>query len=301
MKKRLTAWVLAAVILLAGCANGGAAEQVIDDTEKYNAYIELMNFVDGWFGGMLQSYFGVMGEDAEPSFDGDFERMFATFADFDMMDMHGRFFRSARHHAENAPDWGAADARMLDFADAVEAAMYLHFVEMTDYYNNARFEADNFQQGRDMHVRLIVYIEAMWLAFDDFWMAFQPILVERQGSDLPIFEEYALMIHFYALRLLLTGAEISNRADEPISALSDLIALFVDDLAAMETYNTPEQRALEGISASAAPHVNNYIMHAQRLATLLKDAQNAGRNISAAQIDRELSLLVGQYNIILSL
>ena len=316
MKKCIIALLLIAIISLAGCAgnngsddqllagyagNNDSNDQAFDGTEKFNAYVELLNYMDGWFGGMLQSYFSIFGEDIEPSFDGNFEHMFSTFADHDMMSMHSIHHLAARNHANNAPDWGEVDARMLTLTDAVEAVMELYFVEMTEYYSNRLFEVDDFQLGREMHVRMIAYIGVLWDAYDAFFEAFQYILLEKQGADLPIFEEHGLMIHFYSLRMILTGLEILQRGEEPIAALEDLISLFISDLAALEEANSPAQRELEGISEMAASHVNMFITISLQMQTILEDALADGRSISATRFGQQLDSLISRYNLIISL
>ena len=309
MKKRILAMLLICIFVFTACGNANnnisgnnnTPAPEVDGTAKYNAYIDLLNFVDGWFSGMLQSYFGIFGSDAEPSFDGDFTRMFEGFARVEMMNLHGRHHRSARNHATRAPDWGEADARMLDFADAVERLLELYFVEMTEYFYGGLYEEDNFRQAYEMHTRFFAYIDAMWDAYGAFLSAFTPVLIERQGADLPLFEEHGFVIHFYALRMLLIGIQLSWLENEPIAELEEYIRLFISDLSALEAANTPEQREFEGISEMAADHVNMYIMIAGELAAVLESALANGSRLAGTRFEYLFDSLISRYNTILSL
>ena len=307
MKKRMLALLLVCIFVFSACGSGNnngsgnAPANEVDETAKYNAYIGLINFIDGWFNGMLQSYFSIFGNDAEPSFDGNFTSMFAGFARVEMMDLHGRHHRTARNHATRAPDWGETDTRMLKLTDAVEQLLELYFVEMKEYFYGGLYTEDNFQQAYEMHTRFFAYINAMWDAYDAFISAFTPILINRQGADLPLFEEYGFLIHFYALRMLLTGIQLLQRENEPIAALEEYIQLFVSDLSALEIANTPEQREFEGISAMAADHVNMYTMTADQLADILENALANGHSLAGTRFEQLFDSLISRYNTILSL
>ena len=306
MKKRIITLLFAGIILLAACANvGGSSNNRVseaDETAKYNAYIELLNFMDGWFDGMIQAYFNIFGEDMEPNFDNDFSRMFAGFAEHDLMAMHGRHHRNARSQAANAPDWGEADARMLILADAVEAMIALYFVEMTEYYSSELFQADNFQQGREMHTRFIEYYDAMWDAFEEFIEAFQPILLKKQGADLPIFYEHDLMIRFHSLRLIITGMEILALEDQPVSELEDLIQLFSADVTdLLIVFDETERHAQEGFSDMAITFFDLFLSAAVDAEEALTRALEEGRSISTTRFSAHLDFLISRYNVILSL
>ena len=302
MKKRIAALILV-IVMVTGCAGTAGESGAHNEIIKYNAYVELINFIDGWFGLTIQSYFNTFGTDAEPSFGRDFERMFVGFdeVDFDMAELHGRVHREARRLAGEDPDWGEADARMLVLADAVETVMELYFVEMTEYYSSGAYEADNFQQGHNMHVRMIDYVIAMWDALDDFMHAFSPIIWARQGADLPLFEEHGLVIHAYLLRVVLTGMEISGRMDEPVSELGELIHTFALNILALEKANTEEQRNAEGFDPLAGSHIGLFITSAELVRDILLNAFTDGRSLHDTQFLFRLDSVIDRYNLIISL
>jgi len=317
---RLCMFALISVMIFTACGAGAptstAPADIVDDTAKYNAYIELLNFVDGWFSGFVGVYFHTFDIEGELNTDVDFSRFF-NFGEHDMMELHGRHSAAARYFARQEPDWGAVDAYMLRFADAVDNLLTLYFVEARNYYLEQEYLADNFEQGRLIHTRMMDYYDNMFLAFDDFILAFQPIIMLRQGADLPRFEEAGMMLHFYALRLVLTGMEVNSFfnildaqgvafLDTPLEKIEALHSLMVSDMVALqEIYTDAERQEAEGFSENGARFIPIFVSTAQEMTDFLTETVELLRGgtyttVPLFRFQQRVSDLIGRYNIIVN-
>jgi len=328
--KALISIVLIFSLLLASCGFWGAMNdgnsESRADTEKHNSYIELINFATRWFDAVLLVYFNSFGDEDEPNIDVNFSDGF-FFGDTDMYAMYRSITEPARRFAASEPSYGLADEKMIRLCNVLDALIKLYFYEINSYYNSQEYMRDNFEQGRLLHTRMLAYTDALHIALEDFIIAFQPIMIVRQGSDLPRFEEHGAMIRFYSLRLVLTGIEISllferlelegiDFLDADLAEYEPLYDLFVSDLEALRAIYTDQRRQREeGFTSMQAQSLNLFVSHAQQMEVAATDTLNmiragtteieneltglvttGGRNNPVSRFNQRLTRLIGQYN-----
>ena len=184
--------------------------------------------------------------------------------------------------------------RIIDITLALSELLY---VEMPYYYDNAIFEEDNFQRGREIHSAILFYTNALWDAIDDFWIAYQPILAERQGDELASLAEHDLMIRYYMLRLMHIGFDLSRNEDTPVSELAPQIEQFRDNLAALsEIYEDENRREQENFDVFTWRYLNVFVESVKQLEDILTEALASGQPLAATMFNYRLDTLVTTYN-----
>ena len=307
----------------AGTNTPDLSEITNEHIEKHNAYIDLVNFTSSWLDGMMVGYFSRFGWDDEP----DTTQEWAGFGGVDMIAMHGSRTDLSRHLAVSGPSFGLADEKMILLCDAYDNIVNLYFDQMHRYFEDSEYLADNFEGFREMHLRMNMYYDQMWDALEDFYEAFQPILIAFQGADLPIFAEQGLWIRYHTLSLVLVGMEMSNlfhaRAGQGIDFLDvdlneyqPLYDRFIAHLEALtDIYSDQEQLAFERFSSVQSNHLSLFFSTAQQMEVAATDTLNmiiagtedieneltgrvttGGRNMPMGRFDTRLDQLIGRYN-----
>jgi len=311
------------VLLIAACGSGigtsSATRTAFNpsaittaDSQKYNAYIEILNYASGRsFNFWINRYFEIFGEDLEPNADADFSAV--------LLPEHAPLLYSGiiarteepRRLAMRGPDFGRADEKMLLVCDAFENLVRLLFYEAHNYYYNLRYLEDDFALGREIHLRIFAYEEALWQAINEFMEAFSPILIAFQAADLPVFAERGMWIHYHSLSLIVAAVEIERlldtNTDEVNANLQDFEPLH-DKLnghveALMELQFDRAQIQLEGRGIN--DHINMFMIPVQRISAAADEINEAISNNRS--FDRpfehfitELGALVSRYNQMLS-
>lgn len=191
----------------AGCARiAGGNKQA--ENNKYNAYVELINFNSGWFGKVTNIYFSQFGTEAEP----DLEKA-AEFTLDEKREIYGMYSDStedARKLLEKAPDFGEADDKMLLYCDAFDNFIKLYFQDVNDYYCDQTYKTDDFAGAKELHTQMLKSYGTLVDAEQEFLMAFSPKMLEMEGAELPELKKKGLDIHYYALKVVLDSRKIQN-------------------------------------------------------------------------------------------
>jgi hypothetical protein len=313
--------------MLTACGALGNRSALADaKAEKYNAYVDILNFANEWFGLVMMQYFNEFGYGEEPSTDVDFSDGF-HFGDFDVYAQHSSRTDLPRRLADADPNFGQADEKMHALLDTMDALMLTYFDEINSYYQNIEYEQDNFVRGRQLHTLMISHYESFLEANDEFFVAFQPIMLQFDGAELPIFEERGMDISLYSLRLVLTGREISylfkrlnsqgiDFLNADLAEYEPLYELFISDLAALEAiYQDRDRHQAQGYTANQASQLNMFVVIANEMETAATDTLNmikagttdienemtgkvttGGRNVPISRFNQRLEQLIGRYN-----
>jgi len=305
MKKKILTLLMTGIMLFAACGEiaGNPTAAANAETEKYNAYTELINYISGWFDLYLNSYFDHFDEHMDPNPRTDFNRRFSTAREnnLDMVQLHGQHIRRAVRYADRDPDWGTVDEAVVYLSTAVETVMQLIWVEMEAYYYYGLHEEDNFAKGREMQQRLFHYIGDMQYAFDEFMYQFQWILMQHQGADLPRFYESNMMIRFYTLRLLLTAQEIVWLEGTPITEIEEQTSLFLSDLEALrEIVHDSARQSREGYGSNDGQHLIMFMTAINNMGEIIETAIENGSPIAMTRFNRDLDFLIVRYNLMIN-
>ncbi|MCL2045437.1 MAG: YiiG family protein [Oscillospiraceae bacterium] len=338
MKMKIIAIFLVLSLSLSACAtSGGRLSEEAALTEKYNAYIELLNFCTGrWFYGVVSSYFSTFGYDYEPNeVDKDFTNGFIFSSDVDnppdLMEMYSYHYETPRRLADESPSFGEADEAAHRLADALEALMNIYFVTINDYYSSGEYIDDNYAKTGEYHVEMLMnYIEFLD-ATDYFAVVFSDVILEYEGQDLEVFKERGWDIHYYMLSIILTSRKISNMfqkldlqgidfLDADISEYEPLYEQLISDIAELILiFNDDGKHRTENLSGMQINRLSFFVSTAQTLETAASDTLNmiiagtedipneltghlttGGRNLPMYRFNQRLDSLIDYYNQIIS-
>ena len=340
MKKGIVAFILALNLILSACGSTGGGSSQREQaafTEKYNAYIELLNFSTGrWLYGVLSVYYDTFGYDIEPiPVDKDFTNGFIfTSGDADTPNLHEMYsknYETPRKLADSNPDFGEADVAAHRLADALEALMRTYFIDVDTYYSSGEYLKDDYAKTSDLHLEMINgYIEFLD-AIDYFSMAFTEVILEYEGQDLEVFKERGWDIHYHMLSTILTARKISNMfqkldaqgidfLDADLSEYEPLYDQLVADIEELASiYNDEDKHTKENLTGMQVNRISFFVSTAQSLETAATDTLNMikagtenipneltgsvttpGRNMPMYRFDQRLDSLIDYYNQVIS-
>lgn len=337
MKKRLILKTLCMTLLLSACSsmegklteltNSVSNNEQVNDIDKYNSYIDLLNYHNGWLAGMTQVYFENFGIDEKIDPDADYETFTLDGKDVDIYDIHKDTSKKPREYASSEPDYGESDDKMLVFCDKMDAFMKLYFNDVNDYYTNKEYEKDNLARGQELHEQMIKSYTEMLDAADGFLIVFSDKMIEEESADLPKFKEVGYDIHYYALSVLLKGREISNMfrkleeegtdfLEADLEQYQQLYDEFINNIIELDKiYNDSSKQSKEGYAAINASFLGQFVDTSKMMQTYATDTLNmikagtteienemtgkvttGGRTYPMSEFDRLLEMLIGQYN-----
>jgi len=326
MKVRIFACVLVLALLLSGCdvfSELGAFRDAMgqaDRTEKYNAYVELLNFTTGhWFTNVVGMYFRDFGYEREPNTDVYFPNgqfMFGLREDGDNMYVqYTRQFELPRRLAGSEPDFGDADEKALELIEATEALMSILFVDINEYYNRGDHLLDNFARGFEYHTRMLEIYVAFHEAIEAFAIAFDVIISEFEWVDLEAFEEAGMYIHLYRLRIVRSARQIMDAfigfeeqgfvvSDADIAEADRLMEELASDIAALSArvalYPDEDVWGAEGITANQANRTSHFFMSARLVEETATDVLDRVRAGASDGLDFHLRLFNQRYETLIT-
>lgn len=333
VQRKIALFCICALMLLSSCgysekqAAKTAAEAKKTETEKYNSYIELVNFQTGWFAVTVKTYFSRFGEKEELEVKKDFAGFTLDGKTSPAYETHNKHTNKPRKYLEAEPSFGEADEKMRVLCDKFDAFVDLYLRDVNAYYTNKEYEQDNFAKGRQFHTQMLVDYADLNKAIATFTAAFSPRMLEREEAELPSLKERGYMIHYYALSTLLDGKKImyffQAVGDEGESFLKadpakyqELYDSFNKNVEALKVVvkdNTQQQK--EGYKAINISFLNQFVETAGRMQTAATDTLNmikagttkvdneltgkvttGGMNNPTSRFNDRLSHLIGQYN-----
>ena len=338
MKKRIISAALVLCVTTTACASRGSRlSEEAAFTEKYNAYIELLNFASGrWFNSVVDVYFGYFGYDMMPNatdadFTGGFLFSRGTSETPDLFELYSKEFETPRKLVNSSPSFGAADDDALILADAMEALMHLYFVTINDYYESGDYKEDNFAKAGEYHVEMLLSYIDFLDALESFSISFEEVILEYQGKDLEVFQKQGWDIHYYMLKIVLTARQISNMfqllnsqnidfLDADINAFEPLYDSLISDINELFLiYGNESKHSAENLSGMQVNRLTFFVQTAQDLETAATDTLNmikagttdipneysgqvttGGRYQPMSNFDRRLDILIDYYNQVIS-
>lgn len=333
MKRKISLFCICALMLLTSCGylekqgekltSGGQKTE----TEKYNSYIELVNFQTGWFASTVKIYFSKFGENEELAVKKDFAGFTLDSQSVQIYEIHNKHTQKPRKYLDAKPSFGAADEKMRVLCDKFDAFVDLYLRDVNTYYTNKEYEQDNFAKGRQFHKQMLADYAELNNAIAEFTAAFSPKMLEKEEAELPSLKEKGFLIHYYALSTLLDGKkimyffqEVGGEGDSFLKAdpaeyqeLYDSFNSNVEALKGVVKDNAQQQK--EGYKAINISFLNQFVETAGRMQTAATDTLNmikagttkvnneltgkvttGGVNNPTSRFNDRLSQLIGQYN-----
>jgi hypothetical protein len=275
-----------------------------NDVEKYNAYMEFLNFTNNWYEAMCYIYFDEFGVEYEPDIPDDFDGF--TLDGYDksisVYEMYSDETEAPREYQSGKPDYGETDTHMLLFCDAFDRLNELYFRDINAYYTDREYEFDSFEKGRLFHMRMLEEYEAFADARDNFTSAFSAQILAKEYEGLDELKEQGNLIHYYTRVLIMDGRAIDDMfleleeleidfLDANFYHYERLYGRFKSDIIAFKEIYTDAQLEKEGYTGLQSSFLDQFLEASDMMLVAADDLLNM---IAAGSedIDNELTGMV---------
>ncbi|GGF99452.1 YiiG family protein [Paenibacillus aceti] len=299
-------------------STGASQANEQQNTNKYNAYIELANQINGgMYGSVFNNYVSKFGVEEEIYIDDKFDGFGTT-----------PFIPSILEHVEGIakyasaePSYGATDERIQELIPIITDLMKTNN-EIESYYTAKTYVDDHFEKGRELHKRFISLFEKYIEVGMQFNEDFSEITWERKYADAEQLKEGDMLIRYYALRSVLGAQEIQeafyysgvgddNILDFDVKKYEELYQTLSEDIEHyFEHAKDGERRKKEAWPGLAIfkTSLEGAKVTATDILTILREQNpdinsetkgkvtTGGRNAILTDFDRKVSFLVDAYN-----
>lgn len=300
-----------------------ARDDEAKDMNKYNAYIDLSNQINGgMYGSIFNNYVDRFGWEEEIYIDEKFNGYSTT-----------PFIPSVIEHASKTlnyasvePSYGATDEKVKELIPIIIDLMNANN-EIESYYTAKTYVDDDFEKGRELHKRYIASFEKYIEVGQQFLEEFSEITRERKYSDAEKLKDEDMLIRYYALRTVLRAQEIQeafyyngvtddNILDFNVKEYEELYNMLAEDIEHYFEYAKDADRSkkegwanleifqtsMEGVKVTA----NDILEILREQDTEINSdtkgkVTTGGRNAILSAFDRKVSFLVDAYNTSLNL
>lgn len=278
--------------------------ELMDDVEKFNAYIVVSNLLNDRMNLCLEGYVNRICElDQEYSVNKkDFKGWINSIGEYELKKL-----TTAQEYAAVAPAIEPVDSAYLALAPiAIRVTNTLS--EVYNYYETKGYVDDDFAQGQILHDALADDMESFFSLSDEFLTVLNEVSHERTLTQLEVFKEDGRVILYYANVFMLEAEDIclylgnaDTEKNKVVVAEEDYRILY-DRLAATHAeftqVATDEQAKAEGIDlmfSSYKSAVNDFKAEAAGIAQKLGN----GKEISISDLNDlidEYSDMIDDYN-----
>lgn len=305
-------------IFLTSCTSTSTVNEE-QDTQKFNTYVELQNFMSGWFSLTLQNYFNEFGADEEihikENFDG--------FGSNPIIETHYTYhIDGPLEKASQEPVYDGVDDSIKDLCPKLKELMDT-MNEVAEYYNNDSYKTDDFAKGKELHKKVcaqtIDYINSSM----NLSIAFEKLNDQKMEESLTEIDKEKYPIRYYSLSILVKSKKIpqafyaaeiddTNISNFDAKQYEDLYASLVKDINEfMECTKdndkiSTEGFALESTFAMFVDNVNRVNLSAENLRNKLNGTpiiSNSHGQVTTSNtigfledLENSISDLIGSYN-----
>lgn len=176
-----------------------------NDVEKYDAYVELNNYMVDWLDKTIINYCNVFGDDEEIIM----PKKFFSFSTYPILQVHKDIVEKAFVFSTKKPSYGAIDTSVDNLYSPLKELMLI-LEEIENYYRDEAFLQDDFVKGKELHKQFYhKYIEYLPLA-SDFLYDLRIIVEESKQEDLERLKEEDYMITYTALKIIYRAQEMQE-------------------------------------------------------------------------------------------
>lgn len=215
--------------------SGYSTDEATQEVMKFNAYVDLINYMNGWFEPNLESYIETFGLDGEFDFEG---------IGIDSTELKGwsitpimesKFTRvdEAVAYANGKPSFDAADDSMKELAPKLKQLMDT-INDIQFYYSSKGYVDDQFALANEMHTKFVHQYSDYSHAADSFYLSFKPITQKMDLDVLEQFKDEGYMLHYYARSILMNVKGINQAFND--SRVDDSNILEFDPMQYNEMY-----------------------------------------------------------------
>ncbi|WFD10927.1 YiiG family protein [Tepidibacter hydrothermalis] len=325
MFKKNVSYILICVImctLLSACSVSdtlqGSSSKI--DTEKYNSYITLSNYMTGWLDQGLTMYFKEFGIEEQIKIDKNFD----SFQTMPILQGHKDDVEACIEYASKKPSFGAADDSVKALCPKLKELMNT-LNEIQNYYSTKSFVDDDFAKGKELHKKIYTqYNEYVALA-ETFFSELSVITEQKNKEDLESLKKSDYMIRYHAMSIVMRAQDIqmafyeakvndSNILDFDVNKYKEKYDLLTEDINKFMEYSKDDERLKkEGLEAN--PFIGNFESDVERMKVTATDIMEilktkdtsinsdtkgkvttGGRNAPLNTFNTKLSSVINSYN-----
>ncbi|MCM3042622.1 YiiG family protein [Paenibacillus motobuensis] len=326
--KKVVNWFLCIILLViatTACSlptsrdlKGASARDETKDTNKYNAYIELSNQINGgMYGSIFNNYVDRFGWEEEIYIDDEFNGYSTTPFIPTVIEHAGKTL----NFASVEPSYGATDEKVKELMPIIIDMMNANN-DIESYYTAKTYVDDDFEKGRELHKRYIALFEKYIEVGQQFLDEFSEITRERKYSDAEKLKDEDMLIRYYALLTVLRAQEIQeafynkgvgddNILDFDVKEYEELYNMLTEDIEHYFEYAKDADRrkteawpsleifktSIEGVKVTATDILRVLREQDPEINSDTKGkVTTGGRNAILSAFDRKVSFLVDAYN-----
>lgn len=177
----------------------------VNDTEKYNSYIALSNYITQWLDNMFTSYFKEFGVDEEIVI----KKNFNGFNTFPVLKGHQDDLDKALNYASQKPAYQATDDSVKALAPKMKQLL-VTMDEAQSYYKAKSYSDDQFAKGKELHRQIVAQYGEFTDLADTFFAEFVVITAQKKQEDLEALKKEDQLIRYHAMSIVLKSQEIQK-------------------------------------------------------------------------------------------
>jgi hypothetical protein len=251
-------------VLTTACHFNKASEPVVknqdvvptkeDEIYKYNAYIDLNNFIVKEFAETLEDYFDELGNDPEPSFKKNFSFRPRAISKYDKEKLEKAFVVAAQQ-----PQYMSVDGALQELYPTMTELMNL-LTEAHSYYELKNYVDDDYVKAKELHKKIVDCYKIYQPLAKKYCNALNVIAIEREKSSLENYKNNGQMLRYHCLRVLTRAEELQQELDDQqitaanildidVAKFMDKYNLLIEDVNEIMKYSKDEEQGKkEGIT-----------------------------------------------------
>lgn len=306
-------------VLLTSCGSAEKSKAVNsqEDTEKYNNYVTLSNYMTGWLDTALVTYFNKFGIEKEiiikEGFDG--------FNGAPILDAQKDDLDKSLEYASKKPSYGETDANIKALHPKMKELMNT-LGEIENYYKSKGFVDDKFAKGKELHKKVCAQYKEYNALAEKFFTSFDTITEQKKKEDLDKLKKNDMMIRYYAMSILNRAQDIEmsfykakvtddNILDYDVNKYKEKYDLLTEDINKFIEYSKDDTRRKKekiAIIPTFSSDVKRIKVAATDIMEVLKTkdttinsntkgkATTGGKNALLHEFSRVVSQMVDSYN-----
>ncbi|MFB6365689.1 YiiG family protein [Paenibacillus elgii] len=201
--------------------NDGANSEAME-VEKYNAYVQLNNYMTGRFDQVLNDYFEKLGDDEQPIIGKNFSFTMLSVSASDKTNLNNQF-----GFAEKTPAFSAVDPTVVKLKPVMNDLIAI-LSEAHDYYETKGYVDDNFAKCKELHTKIVKSKDAYYAAANEFLKAMTSLGAEQRQQSLKKYQEQDEQIRYSALKFLVDAEALSAEMEEQGVTAANILDLNMD-------------------------------------------------------------------------
>lgn len=223
------------------------AEKEALEVEKYSAYIDLSNLMNGRLQDVLNDYFEEFGQESAPVIDKNFSATLLSISTYDEKTLQTAFDAAA-----NEPKFEKLDKAMNQLKPALKE-LTAALADAHEYYEIKGYVDDKFAESKVLHTRILKAYKAYNKATQTFFPVIEAMADERNRKNLQQYKDNDELIKYSILTFTLDAQALAMEMDNQGITADNIVQLdmnkfkpkykiLTDDLKRLSQYADDETR-----------------------------------------------------------